>query len=572
MDADQPRITVTTDGPYRVEGDLPLTPKRMVLSALGEPLTWASGPDLPHDSPTYLCRCGQSNNKPFCDNSHARVGFDGTETADTATFEQSEVIHEGPGLIVHRVGRICQHASFCSNSVTDWYRMLPNSADVNVRTQLIGMIEHCPSGALVYEIDGEVMEPDLAPALAPVEDGPYWVTGGVRITRGDGTDLEVRNRVTLCRCGHSKNKPLCDGTHFEIGFEAKSPSVRHSAAGVDDGPGEPPPPAFLRRLVVAVGESFAEPTLAAAAALAAATAADVTLVHIGDSEESDSLLADARDVMLELGAPVDGLGVERLVGSPPSALEGFAGDVDAGLIVLGRGGEHVGRTPHEVAYHSPCDVLVVRSRADGRSDPYRRILIATDGSATADRAAKRGFALARALEASVDVVFVGHPDTGDLVVEDTISVFGEGVETRSLLLQGDPVDRILEAASSTGADVIVVGNKGLTKTRSLLGTSVPGGVLKGAPCDVLLSRTVRQMESELEPGEGGVIERHGEQMAAYVDADGELHLMSARCPHLGCIVSWSPSEKAFECPCHGSRFGPLGDVLSGPADKPLHRR
>jgi Rieske Fe-S protein len=66
-----------------------------------------------------------------------------------------------------------------------------------------------------------------------------------------------------------------------------------------------------------------------------------------------------------------------------------------------------------------------------------------------------------------------------------------------------------------------------------------------------------------------VIERNGQQMAAFVDESGELHLMSARCPHQGCVVAWNPSNKSFDCPCHGSRFGPLGEVVDGPATKPL---
>jgi Rieske Fe-S protein len=94
-------------------------------------------------------------------------------------------------------------------------------------------------------------------------------------------------------------------------------------------------------------------------------------------------------------------------------------------------------------------------------------------------------------------------------------------------------------------------------------------VLTGARVDVLLCRTARQRESELELGEGGVIERHGESLAAFVDDSGELHLMSALCPHFGCIVAWNPAEKTFDCPCHGSRFSPLGEVVNGPATKRL---
>ena len=77
----------------------------------------------------------------------------------------------------------------------------------------------CPSGALTYSVepDGEV-EPDLATQVAVVADGPLWVTGGVPIERSDGQAVERRNRVTLCRCGQSANKPHCDGSHKESGF------------------------------------------------------------------------------------------------------------------------------------------------------------------------------------------------------------------------------------------------------------------------------------------------------------------------------------------------------------------
>lgn len=572
MEQTRPEITVTVNGPYQVTGDVSITPKRKVLSGLGEPLTWASSEPLPHKSPTDLCRCGQSSNKPFCDNSHLKWDFDGTETASTKTFAESQKTYEGKGLTVHRVGAICQHASFCANATTDWYQMLPDSGDVNVKTQIIGMIEHCPSGALVYELDGTIVEPDLPPAISPVEDGPLWVTGGLTITRSDGVVLETRNRVTLCRCGHSKNKPLCDGTHSEIGFEAKTPTPEQFIADAADEQAEREgvTPSVASRVVVGVGESNTTETYSAAAAVAVAASSDVTLVHIGtEGDEADALLAGARKALEDGGVPVDRLTTEQRAGHPASTLARFAEHEDAGLIILGRGGDQVGRVPHEVAYHSPCDVLLVSPLEKTGVERYERILIATDGSATADRAARRGYALARALNASVDIVFVGHPETGDLVVEDTISVFGSGVETRSWFLEGNPVESILETAIATNTDLLVVGNKGLTKTRRLLGGSVPGGVLKGARCDVLLSRTVRQLESELEPGEGGVIERHGEQMAAFVDENGELHLMSARCPHLGCTVAWDPTDKNFECPCHGSRFSPLGEVVYGPANKPL---
>jgi hypothetical protein len=90
-----------------------------------------------------------------------------------------------------------------------------------VRAQVINMVERCPSGAMTYrlEIDGADVEPDLRPAVAVIADGPLHLTGGVTAQRADGTRLETRNRVTLCRCGASTHKPLCDGTHREVGFE-----------------------------------------------------------------------------------------------------------------------------------------------------------------------------------------------------------------------------------------------------------------------------------------------------------------------------------------------------------------
>jgi hypothetical protein len=93
--------------------------------------------------------------------------------------------------------------------------------DSVVRAQLMAMVERCPSGALTYRLPGA--ETDLEPALpvtiGVVDDGPLVVMGGVPVARSDGEPFETRNRVTLCRCGGSANKPLCDGTHKTIGFK-----------------------------------------------------------------------------------------------------------------------------------------------------------------------------------------------------------------------------------------------------------------------------------------------------------------------------------------------------------------
>ncbi|MGN6608805.1 MAG: CDGSH iron-sulfur domain-containing protein [Jatrophihabitans sp.] len=216
-----PGVRVSADGPYLVR-DTPLVRRREVHSEHGEPLTWQTTDRIETRDVYALCRCGHSANKPFCDGTHSRIGFDGTETAPTTTYAERSSTMEGTGITVADDRSLCEHAGFCGNRLTNVWDMMDGSAtdDTTVRAQVMAMVERCPSGALTYRLtpDGEDVEPDLRPAVGVVEDGPLWVTGGVRIERSDGTVLETRNRVTLCRCGASKNKPLCDGSHKDVGF------------------------------------------------------------------------------------------------------------------------------------------------------------------------------------------------------------------------------------------------------------------------------------------------------------------------------------------------------------------
>ena len=76
-------------------------------------------------------------------------------------------------------------------------------------------------------------------------------------------------------------------------------------------------------------------------------------------------------------------------------------------------------------------------------------------------------------------------------------------------------------------------------------------------------------DGELAPGEGRVVREGRRQVAECRDPDGELHRLSARCTHLGCIVSWNAGDATWDCPCHGSRFAPDGTVRNGPAAAPL---
>jgi glycine/D-amino acid oxidase-like deaminating enzyme/nitrite reductase/ring-hydroxylating ferredoxin subunit len=82
-----------------------------------------------------------------------------------------------------------------------------------------------------------------------------------------------------------------------------------------------------------------------------------------------------------------------------------------------------------------------------------------------------------------------------------------------------------------------------------------------------------QVESvdEIEPGDGAIARVNGDKAAVYRDERGQLHCLSPRCTHLGCIVHFNNAEKSWDCPCHGSRFDYQGQVLQGPANRPLEK-
>jgi CDGSH-type Zn-finger protein len=94
---DRQRIVVLPDGPYIVYGGVPLRRKRKIISAENNALTWKTGDALATEDTYALCRCGHSNAKPFCDGTHARIGFDGTETADVRPYEEMQHLHDGVG-------------------------------------------------------------------------------------------------------------------------------------------------------------------------------------------------------------------------------------------------------------------------------------------------------------------------------------------------------------------------------------------------------------------------------------------------------------------------------------------
>lgn len=223
-------IEIRENGPYAVHGDIPIVRKRRVTSEKGEALTWATTETLPADEGYVLCRCGRSSTKPFCDGTHDRIDFDGTGPDRSTPVSETQEIVEGDGIRIKVDNSFCVHAKYCFNKSSGIRKLMPDSADTNAKSQIMAMVDRCPSGTFVYElpVDGKMteIEAELPREIAAISEdththyaGPLWVTGGIPIMKSDGTFLETRNRVTLCRCGQSKNKPFCDGSHAKIDFK-----------------------------------------------------------------------------------------------------------------------------------------------------------------------------------------------------------------------------------------------------------------------------------------------------------------------------------------------------------------
>ncbi len=220
--SDRPRIRVLTNGPYVVRGGVPVARTAQVETEYGEPVDWEPlEPLAPEDPQHYeLCRCGRSKKKPFCDDTHETRVFDGTETADHGPRAARAFSFEGDGVVMTDDRSLCTQAGYCGDRFTNVWRMIAETSDPAIRERLQHMVSLCPSGRIDWapDADSDPVEPPLEPSVAVVRDGPLWVRGRIPVTGADGKRYEVRNRVALCRCGHSENKPFCDGSHKEIGF------------------------------------------------------------------------------------------------------------------------------------------------------------------------------------------------------------------------------------------------------------------------------------------------------------------------------------------------------------------
>jgi len=224
----KPRIKITEDGPYIVTGGVPLYEHTIVYDKDGYSKGYKETKKYGVGGSYSLCRCGASKNAPFCDGSHTTVGFNGKETARRESYVSCAERTEGKELDLTDYTDLCAYARFCDSCGGAWG--LPEKTNKKeYRNELIRQCNVCPSGRLVVwdKKSGRAIEEKFKASIVLIEDpwakcsGPIWVRGGIAIESANGEEYEVRNRVTLCRCGKSHNKPFCDGTHAAIKFRAK---------------------------------------------------------------------------------------------------------------------------------------------------------------------------------------------------------------------------------------------------------------------------------------------------------------------------------------------------------------
>jgi len=221
----EPKVVVSKNGPYLVTGGVPLAKQTIVTDREGGSHEWKESDPWPAQESYALCRCGHSGHKPFCDGTHKKVGFDGTETASRDPYQSQAQVLEGPALNLTDAESLCAFARFCDPNGQVW-NQVERTDEGRVRSMFIRQVSNCPSGRLVAwdRSTGKPVEHSLPVSIGVVEDpaegvsGPLWLRGGIPVAAADGFAYEVRNRVTLCRCGASGNKPFCDGSHAKIKF------------------------------------------------------------------------------------------------------------------------------------------------------------------------------------------------------------------------------------------------------------------------------------------------------------------------------------------------------------------
>lgn len=221
------KIKIVKNGPYMVYGCPGIYQEFIIPDEYGASVAYKKGETrFDTDEPTCLCRCGKSDNKPYCDGTHVKVKWEGTETASQEFYGNNSRAYEGNNATLVDEKDLCAVARFCHHKDTNVWKLVKYGTTEEQKEAAIKKALMCPSGRLIIEdAKGENLEPPAKASVTLLEDpandvsGPVWVQGGIPVIGSDGCEYERRNRATLCRCGHSSNKPFCDASHLKFGWK-----------------------------------------------------------------------------------------------------------------------------------------------------------------------------------------------------------------------------------------------------------------------------------------------------------------------------------------------------------------
>ena len=190
-------VDVTENGPIKVSGFGSIT---------------YCGEKLKTDGEVLLCRCGETKTPPFCDWSHIESGFSGKKSIES--YKDIRV-WEGKTIRTFFNANICMHASNC-RQLGKLRKQELDESDSSAAEKIAKVVISCPSGALSYELiegDNKITFED-SDHIEIVKGGEIQIKCKIDAENVNFLERQPENRLTLCRCGLSKNKPFCDGAHL----------------------------------------------------------------------------------------------------------------------------------------------------------------------------------------------------------------------------------------------------------------------------------------------------------------------------------------------------------------------
>lgn len=219
------RIEIIKDGPYKVSGAIPLS-NEVIISKENEAdksIDWKKTKEFDTNAEDYhLCRCGQSSKEPFCDGTHLKKPYDGSEVASRVAYEEQAEVDPGESVDLLDQSNICAGLRFCRPD-GGIRHLVHNSGDKDLREKAKEQTFKCAAGRITLrdKENNKIIEKEFKEEISTIQDpyrnyyGPLWIKGDIEIIGSEGKLYENRERVTLCRCGESNNKPYCDSAHYE---------------------------------------------------------------------------------------------------------------------------------------------------------------------------------------------------------------------------------------------------------------------------------------------------------------------------------------------------------------------